>query len=187
MSWSVSPPANGSYAPVTWDLCESAFRHWFVRDVAITAVRKEIHALCYSKGEVAYFNKRFSELTRMLQKGTTFTHEDRLYDKNCSKLATGIADQTIASARMQKTLQPETPVMLANAMEVVGVFSERTTLHPTITATPTCFTPYKTATVPMPTASERIDLTLANANTEGYHCSGFEHEAGDGPTVDRHG
>ena len=76
----IIPRANGSYAPVTWPLVKSAFRHRFVPEVAITAVRKEICTpLRYSKEDVTYFNKRFSELIRMLQKETTITCEDPLY------------------------------------------------------------------------------------------------------------
>lgn len=180
----IIPPANGSYAPVTWPLFESAFRHRFVPEVAITAVRKEIHALRYSKGDVAYFNKRFSELIRMLQKETTITREDPLYDEYCSKLPSGIADQIIASARMQKKLQPETPFTLADAMEMVGEFSERTTSHPAIAATPISFVPTNT---PTPTGSEPMDLTVANANTKCYRCSGFGHEARDCATPDTRG
>jgi len=100
----VIPPADCSYAPVTWLLFESAFRHCFVLEVAITAVRKEILAPWYSRGvgEVAHFNKRFSELISMPHNETTITHEDPLYDEYCSKLPTGIEDQIIASARMQR-------------------------------------------------------------------------------------
>jgi hypothetical protein len=132
----VIPPADGSYAPVMWPLFESAFRHRFVLEVAITAVRKAICALHYSRGvgEVAHFSKRFSGLICMLQKETTMTHKDPLYDEYCSKLPARNADQIIASARVQKKLQPATPFTWADAMEMVGEFSERTTSHPAITA-----------------------------------------------------
>jgi len=94
----VNSPADSSYAPVMWPLFESAFRHRFVPEVAITAIRKEIRALWYSRGvgEVVHFNKGFSEHIRMLQKETAITREDPLYDKYCSKLPAGIADQIIA-------------------------------------------------------------------------------------------
>jgi len=189
----VTPPADGSYAPVTWPLFESAFRHRFVPEVAITTVRKEIRALRYSRGvgEVAHFNKRFSELIRMLQKETTITREDPLYDEYCSKLPTGIADQIIASARMQKKLQPATPFTLADAMEMVGEFSERTTSHPAITATPVNhganLVPPHAATVPTPVGPEPMDFTVANANTRCYRCNGFGHEARDCATPDTRG
>jgi hypothetical protein len=80
------------------------FSPWFTPEVTITAVRKEIRALRDSKGagDFAYFNKRFSELICMLQKETTITREDPLYDEYCYKLPAGIADQIIASACMQK-------------------------------------------------------------------------------------
>ncbi|KAF8241217.1 hypothetical protein K440DRAFT_666039 [Wilcoxina mikolae CBS 423.85] len=187
------PPANGSYAPVKWPLFESAFRHRFVPELAITAVRKEIRALRYSKGagDVAYFNKRFSELIRMLQKGTTITHEDPLYDEYCAKLPSCIADQIIASARMQKKLQPGTPFTLADAMEMVGEFSERTTSHRATPATPVyhgaSFAPPNAATVPTPAGLEPMDLTVANAITRCYRCNGFGHEARDCATPDTRG
>jgi hypothetical protein len=38
-------PANGSYAPVTWPLFESAFRHVVVPEIVMTADQKEIHTL----------------------------------------------------------------------------------------------------------------------------------------------
>jgi len=65
----VTPSADGSYALVMWPLFKSTFRHRFVLEVTTTALQKEIHALRYSRGvgEVAHFNKRFSELIRMLQ------------------------------------------------------------------------------------------------------------------------
>jgi len=172
----VTPPADGSYALVTWPLFESTFRHRFVLEVTITAVRKEISALRYSRGvgEVGHFNKCFSELIRMLQKETTITLEDPLYDEYCSKLPAGIADQIIASARMQKKLQPATPFTLAYAMEMVGEPSKRTISHPAITATPVNhganFVPPHTATVPTPVGPEPMDLTVANANTRCYSC-----------------
>jgi hypothetical protein len=125
----VIPPADGSYATVTWPLFESAFCQYFVPEVAITAVRKEIRALLYSRGvgAVVHFSKRFSKVIRMLQKENTITHKNPLYDEYCLKLSLGIADQIIASARMQKKLQPATPFTLADAMEMVGGFSERST------------------------------------------------------------
>jgi hypothetical protein len=184
----VIPPADGSYAPVTWPLFESAFRYCFVPEVAITPVRIEIRALQYSRrvGEVAHFNKHFSEHIRMLPNETTITCEDRLYDEDCSKLPAGIADQIIASARMQKKLQPATPFMLADAMEMVGEFFEHTTSHPAITATlvnhGANFVPPNTATVPTPVRPEPIDLTVANANTRCYRWTGFGHEVCDGAT-----
>jgi hypothetical protein len=187
------PPANGSYAPVTWPLFESAFHHRFIPEVAITAVRKEIRALRYSKGagDVAYFNKRFSELIRMLQKETTITREDPLYDEYCSKLPAGIAEQIIASARMQKKLQPGTPFTLADAMEMVGEFSERTTSHPAIPTTPVhhgaSFAPPNAATVPTPAGPEPMDLTVANVSTRCYRCNGCGHEARDCATPDTRG
>ncbi|KAF8243184.1 hypothetical protein K440DRAFT_669837 [Wilcoxina mikolae CBS 423.85] len=189
----VIPPANGSYAPVTWPLFKSAFRHRFVPEVAITAVRKEIRALRYSKGagDVAYFNKRFSELIRMLQKETTITCVDPLYDEYCAKLPSGIADQIIASARMQKKLQPGTPFTLADAMEMVAEFSEHTTSDPATPATPVhhgdSFAPPNAATVPTPAGPEPMDLTVANPNTRCYRCNGFGYEARNCMTPDTRG
>ena len=76
----VIPPADGSYAPEMWPLFESAFRHRFDPEVAISTVQKEIRALRYFRGvgEVPQFNKRFSELISMLEKETTITREDPL-------------------------------------------------------------------------------------------------------------
>jgi hypothetical protein len=189
----VIPPADGSFGPLTWPLFEAAFRHHFVPEVAITAVRKEFRALQFSRGvgEVAYFNKRFSEHIRMLQKETTITCEDPLYDEYYSKLPAGIADQTIASASMQKKRQPATPFTLADAMEMVGEFSKRTTSHPAMTATPVNhganFVPPHAPTVPTPVRPEPIDLTVANANTRGYRFNGFGHEARNCATPDTRG
>jgi hypothetical protein len=108
----------------------------------------------------------FPELIRMLQKGTTTTCKNPLNDEYCWKLPVGIADQIIASAPMQKQLQPATPFTLADAMEMVGEFSERTTSHPAIMATPVNhganFVPPNTATVPTPVGPEPMDFTVAN-------------------------
>ena len=88
----------------------------------------------------------------MLQKETTITREDSLYDEYYSMLPAGISYQIITSAPIQKKLQPATPFMLADAMELVGEFAERTTSHPAITATPVNhganFVPPHAATVP---------------------------------------
>jgi hypothetical protein len=70
----------------------------------------------------------------MQQKWTTITREDPLYDGYSSKLPPGMADHLITSARMQKKLQPATLFTLADAMAMVGEYSERTTSHPGITA-----------------------------------------------------
>jgi len=155
-SVTVIPLADGSYAPVWWPLFESAFRHHFVPEVAITAVWKQIRALRYSRGvgAVGHFSKHFSELIRMLRKETTITHKYPLYDKYCSKLPAGIADQILASASMQKKLQLATLFTLADTIEIVRVFSERTTSHLAITAMPVNhganYVLRNTATVPMP-------------------------------------
>jgi len=132
----VIPPADGSYAPVTGLHFESAFRHRFVPAVAVTAVRKGICALRYCKGvgQLAHFNTRFSNLIRMLQEETTMTREDPLCDEFCLMLPARITEQIIASAHMQKKPQPATLVTLADAMDMVGEFSERTTSHPAVRA-----------------------------------------------------
>jgi len=189
----VIPPADGSYAPVTWPLFGSAFCHCFVPEVAITTVRKEIRALQYSRavGVVAHLNKRFSDLIRVLQKVTTSLREDPLNDEYCSKLPAGISDQIITSARMPMKLQPATPFTLADAMEMVGEFSERTTSHPAITATPVNhganIVPPNTATVPTPVGPEPMDPTVANDNTWCYCCNSFGHKARDCATPDNWG
>jgi hypothetical protein len=176
----VIPPADGSYAPVTSPLFESAFRHDFVAEVAITAAQKEICAPWYSRGvgEVPHFNKCFTKVIRMLQKGTTIKCEDPPYDEYCSKLPAGIADHVITSARMKKMLQPATPFKLADAMEMVGEFSECTTSHPAITTMPVNyganFVPPHAATVPTPIGPEPMDHTVANANTRCYRYNGIE-------------
>ena len=89
---------------------------------------------------------------------------------------------------MQKKLQPATPFALADAIEMVGEFSERTTSHPAITATPVNhsanFVPPHAATVPTPVGLEPMDLTVANANTRCYRCNGFGHEGRDCATPD---
>jgi hypothetical protein len=87
---------------------------------------------------------------------------------------------------MQKTLQPETPLTLADGMEMVGGFSECTTSHPAIAAMPISFAPSYTATVSMFTGFELMDFTVANGNTKCYCCGGFRHEACDCATLDRH-
>jgi len=142
-------------------------------------------------GVVAHCNKRFSEHIRILQKENTITREDPVYDEYCSKLPARIAAQIIASARMQKTLQPATPFTLADIMEMVGEFSERTTSHPAITATPVNhganFIPPNPATVPTPVGPEPMDLTIANANPSFHRCDGFAHEARDCATPDTWG
>ncbi|KAF8242167.1 hypothetical protein K440DRAFT_639427 [Wilcoxina mikolae CBS 423.85] len=149
----IIPPANGSYVPVMWPLFESAFHHRFVPEVAFTAVRKEIRVLRYSKAA-----------------------GDVPYFNN-------IADQIIASAHMQKKLQPDTPFTLADAIEMVGKFSKRTTSHPATPATPVhhgaSIAPPNAATVPRPAGLEPMDLTVANTNTRCYHCTGFGYEACD--------
>jgi hypothetical protein len=183
-------PPDGSYALVMRQLFESACRHHVFPEGAISAVRKEIRALQYSKGvgEVAHPNKSFSDLIRMLQKDTTITREDPLYDEYCSKLPLGIADQIIASARRQKKLQPATTFTLVDAMEMVGEFSERTTSHSAITATPVNYganlVPLHPATVPTPVGLEPMNLTVANAKTWCCRCNGFEHGACDCATTD---
>jgi hypothetical protein len=53
----IMPPANGSYALLTWPFFQSNFRHRCMAEVGITAVRKDIYALRYSKVEVTYCNK----------------------------------------------------------------------------------------------------------------------------------
>ncbi|KAF8251310.1 hypothetical protein K440DRAFT_637855 [Wilcoxina mikolae CBS 423.85] len=182
--WFMDPEAY-----MMWPLFESAFRHRFIPEVTITAVRKAIRTLRYSKvaGDVTYFNKRFSELIRILQKEATITHEDSLHDEYCTKLPWSITDQIIASVRMQKKLQPGTPFTLADAMEMVGEFSERTTSHPAIPATPVyygaSFAPPNAATVPTPVSLKPMDLTIANANTRCYRCNGFGHEVRDCVTL----
>jgi hypothetical protein len=45
------------------------------------------------------------------------------------ELAVGITDHIIAFAHRQKGLEPGTPFMLANIMEMVSEFSEPTTSH----------------------------------------------------------
>jgi hypothetical protein len=174
-----------------WPLFKSGFRHHFIAEVTITAIQKEIRTLLYSRGvgDVVHFNTRFPERIGMLPKGlSTIMREDPLYDEYCSKLPAGIADQIITSARMQKTLQPATPVTLADAMEMVGEFSECATSHSAVTATPvthgTNFVPPITATIPTPVGPELMDLTVANASTRCYHCDSFGHEVRDCATLD---
>jgi len=69
-----------------------------------------------------------------------------------------------------------------------GEFSEHTTSHPAVTATPVnhgakLVLP-NTATVPTPVGPEPMDLTVANANTRGYRCHGLAHEARNSATPD---
>jgi len=189
----VIPPADGSFAPVIWPLSKFAFCHCFVPEVAITAVRKEIHTLRNSGGVggVAHFKMRFSELIHIQPKVTTIARGDSLNEDYYSKLTVGIADQIIASAPMQKMLQPGTPFTLAVAVEMVGEFSDHITSHPAITPTSVNhganFVPPNAATVPTPVSPEPMDLTVANTNTRCHHCNGFGHEARDGATPDTPG
>jgi len=127
----------------------------------------------------------------MLQKETTITGEHHRYDKYCSKLPGGIADQIIASARMQKKLQAAAPFMFDNVLEMVRECSEHRTSHPAIIAMSVNhganIVPPHTATVPMPVGTEPMHLTVANANTRCYRSNGSEHEAQDCATLDTWG
>ncbi|KAF8248713.1 hypothetical protein K440DRAFT_642037 [Wilcoxina mikolae CBS 423.85] len=171
-------------------LFESAFHPGFIPKVAIIAVRNEICVLNYSRGvrEVVYFNKYFSQRIRMLQKGTTLMRDDLLYDQYYSTLPAAIADQIIASAYMQKNLEPDIPLMLANAIEMVGKFSICITSYLANAATPvihfTNFSAPNAATILTPTSLEAIDLTVANTNNKYYHCNGFDHTERNCTTLD---
>jgi len=92
---------------------------------------------------------------------------------------------------MQKKLQPATPFTFADAMEMDGEFSERTTSYLANTATPVNhgadFVPPNTATVPTPGGPEPMDFTVANPNTRCNHWNGFGHEACDCATPDTWG
>ena len=134
----------------------------------------------YSAGvrAVAHSNKCISELIDMLQKDTTITCDDPLYEEYCSKLPARIANQIISSAGMQKKLQPGTPLALADAMEMVRGFSQCTTSQLAITATPvnhdTNFAPPNIYSVAMPIRTEQMDLTVPNADTRCYCCNGLD-------------
>jgi hypothetical protein len=71
--------------------------------------------------------------------------------------------------------------MLASVMEMVGECSGCTTSHPGIMPTPVNhrgnFVPPQAATVPTHVHQEKMDLTVANANTKCCSCYGFGHEA----------
>jgi len=127
----------------------------------------------------------------MLQKGTTITCDDPLYDESCSKLPAQIANLIISSAGMQKKLQPGTPWALADAMEMVGGFCQCTTSRLAITATPvnhdTNFAPPNIYSVAMPIRTEQMDLTVPNADTRCYCCNGFGHKSQDCVTPDTRG
>jgi len=179
----VIPPADGSYGPVMWPHFESTLSDRLVPGVAITAVRKEIRALRDSRGvgAVADCNKRFSDLIHMQHNVSTNTDKNPLYDDYCSKHPTRIADQTITPARIKKNMQPATLSTLADAMEMGGEFSECTTSHPAITATPVnhganIVSP-NTATDPTLVGPEPMNLTVANANTRCYRWNCCGHEA----------
>lgn len=70
---------------------------------------------------------------------------------------------------MQKTLQPGTPLALANAIEMVGECSQCTTSHLAMMATPvnqsTNFVTPNTATSQTPISPELMHCTVAIANT----------------------
>jgi hypothetical protein len=168
----VIPPAHSTYVPQTWPLFKYTFRHHFVPEVAISAVRK---AICMLRNSI----KQFSKHIQMVLNDTNITCKDPLYEKDGSKVALGIADQIITPACMQKELQPETPFTLTNTIGMVGEFSKGKTLHPAIMAMRTSFSPSNTTTGQISTSSEPMDLTLANANTKRYHCRGFRHKACD--------
>jgi hypothetical protein len=114
-----------------------------------------------------------------------------LYDEYCLEMPAGFADQIIASGRMQRKLQLDTTVMLADTIEKVGEFSKHMTSHPAIMARPvnhrTSCVLSNAATVPTPVGPEPMELTVANTNTRCYCGNGLGYEARDCATPKTHG
>ena len=112
--------------------------------------------------------------------------EDPLYDKYCSKLPVGMADQIITSARMEHKLEPGTPLIVANPMEIVCDISGHATSHPAIMAMPVSpgvnIVPPNATAIPTPYSPELMHLTVAYTNTRFHCCEGVGHEACNGVT-----
>ncbi|KAF8253557.1 hypothetical protein K440DRAFT_641835 [Wilcoxina mikolae CBS 423.85] len=96
-------------------------------------------------------------------------YKDFMYDEYCFNVPVAIADLFIASTCMETILQPGLSFRLDDAMEMVSIFSECTTLYMAIANMPviydTNFTPPNAAAVPTSIGSESVDFTVANTST----------------------
>jgi hypothetical protein len=185
------PPEDNDYG-ITWTAFKALFREQFVPEVAVSVVRKEWHALRFSKPQVLKFNRRALELVEILGGSLAISRENPLWEEYLRKLPENIANDVTQQAQIMRRVN-KTNLSLGDMMEVVAErtlpFLPATTglgaNHGTAnTAGQTSVTTTATTGIvhsdPMDLSNaETEDINIIDEKTKCHRCLGFGHIARD--------
>jgi hypothetical protein len=179
------PPTDNDYG-ITWTAFKTLFREQFVPEVAVSVVRKEWHALRFSKPQVLKFNRRALELVEILGGSLSISRENPLWEEYLRKLPENIANDVTQQAQVMRRIN-KSNLSLGDMMEVVA---ERTL--PFLPAAGGLGTSSGTATATVTTATtaahgdpmdlsnaETEDINIIDEKTKCHRCLGFGHIARD--------
>jgi hypothetical protein len=97
------PPTDNDYG-ITWTAFKTLFREQFVPEVAVSVVRKEWHALRFSKPQVLKFNRRALELVEILGGSLSISRENPLWEEYLRKLPENIANDVTQQAQVMRRI-----------------------------------------------------------------------------------
>ena len=181
------PPPQQEYG-VTWIEFKKVFKEQFVPEVAVSVVRKEWHALRFSRDHVLQFNRRALELVEILGGSLTITRADPLWEEYLRKLPEAAANDVTQQARLMRRVH-KIDLTFSDMLEIVA---ERILPHlpasasvgytgndkPTHATSTTTNAPYD----PMDLSNTEEHLNMIDETTKCYRCGGTGHVARQCPS-----
>jgi hypothetical protein len=112
------PPTDNDYK-IKWVEMKRVFKEQFVPEVAVSVVRKEWHALKFSKNQVLKFNQRALELVEILGGSLSITRENPLWEEYLRKLPEAAAQDIAQQARLMRRVH-KIDLTLSDMMEIMA-------------------------------------------------------------------
>jgi len=184
---STIPPADDDYG-ITWTAFKTLFREQFVPEAAVSVVRKQWHALRFSKLQVLQFNRRALELVEILGGSLSIKRENPLWEEYLRKLPEHIAKDAMQEAQIMRRVN-KTNLSRGDMMEVVaertlpflpaaagfdtsnGITSGTGQTPATATATSANYDPMDLSN------AEIEDISVIDEKIQCHRCQGFGHIA----------